>query len=474
MSVYDTLVSTAAKWPDKIAIVDSHGKLTFEGLLSETEKLKDKLICAGIERRNGVGILTQNNRYFLIALYASLGCRAVVMPIGYQTSNEITDAVVEADLHFLIAEKKNFRGSDNIRLAALEDDAFDLYSTDRRADQPTVPFISDAALMRFTSGTTGAAKCVILSHRTVLERIQAANEGLGLSADDRVLWVLPMAFHFIVSIIMYVRYGVGIVVCTDFLADTLLEKANNHHATVLYSSPLHIRLLAASKTKTDFNAMRKVISTTTGISKSVCEMFYHRFQIPVMQAFGIIEVGLPMINTRGYNDRPEAVGHPLPAFKTVILDESLHPVPAGRIGLLSVGGPGMFDGYLKPPTLAVDILKDGMFITGDYAEETPEGLIVIHGRANAMIHVLGNKVFPDEVEHVLLQYPGVQQARVYGEPHPLLGEMVVSEIIIEDISFDEEKIIKHCRNLLTSYKVPQRITQVKHIDVTGSGKIKRG
>ena len=237
---------------------------------------------------------------------------------------------------------------------------------------------------------------------------------------------------------------------------------------------MHVRLLAVDKSNTAFTTLTKVISTTTGISRATCELFYQRFHIPVMQAFGIIEVGLPMINTAGSLDHPEAVGRPLPPFKAAIFDESFNPVPAGTTGLLGLSGPGMFDGYLKPPSRAADILRNGIFITGDYAEETADGLILIHGRANAMIHVMGNKVFPDEVEEVLLQYSGVQQARVFGQPHPLLGEIVAAELVITDAGpIDEEDIINYCRMHLTSYKVPQRILLVKSIQMTGSGKTKR-
>ena len=79
-------------------------------------------------------------------------------------------------------------------------------------------------------------------------------------------------------------------------------------------------------------------------------------------------------------------------------------------------------------------------------------------------NVLGNKVFPDEVEDILLQYPGVLQARVFGQLHPFLGEIVVSELVLQDQQpFDAEDIINHCRKYLSSFKVPQRVILVQGV-----------
>ena len=95
------------------------------------------------------------------------------------------------------------------------------------AQPPLAPEIKDAAFVRFTSGTTGAAKGVVLTHRGVLERTRAANSGLGLTCEDRILWVLPMAYHFYVSIILYLEAGATVIVGPDYLAESILDAAEN-------------------------------------------------------------------------------------------------------------------------------------------------------------------------------------------------------------------------------------------------------
>jgi acyl-coenzyme A synthetase/AMP-(fatty) acid ligase len=328
--------------------------------------------------------------------------------------------------------------------------------------------------MRFTSGTTGDAKCVILSHRALWERTEAANKGLKLTSADRILWVLPMAYHFIVSILLYIRYGVGVIVCEDFLAENLLHRANDYNATVLYGAPLHIRLLARSTTKTGFTTLQRVISTTTGIDPEICKTFFERYAIPVIQALGIIEVGIPLINSSDAGRHPESVGKPMPSFKVDIVDDAFKSLPPGQVGRLAVCGPGMFDGYLSPSRSAASVLHDGMFVTGDLALQTTDGLVVIQGRTSSAIHVSGNKVFPDEIENILLEYPGVRQAKVFGQPHEVLGEVISAQVEWNgEAPFDAESIRHHCTKHLSAYKIPQHIVAESHIDVTHSGKVIR-
>jgi acyl-coenzyme A synthetase/AMP-(fatty) acid ligase len=474
-NIYNTLVHTSEVWPDHIAIADEYGTLTYAQLFEQTEFLKSLLITSGIQPGSGLVLITKNSRYFIIGLYAGVACGCVVMPLAhYQKPDEIRKAIKEARIHFIL--------SDNIELAKIGNDTKRIHDslplffscTGFDVAEKTVAFVKDAAVMRFTSGTTGDAKCVVLSHKSILERVEAANEGLQLTEDDRVIWVLPMAYHFVVSIMLYIRYGASIIICDDFLAENITERATRYNGTFLYASPMHIRLLASSKKDISIPTLRKVISTTTGISPLVCKAFEEKFKLQVSQAFGIIEIGLPIINFWKSKDHPEAVGYALPAFEVSILDNNCQAQSSGIIGLLGIKGPGMFDGYLSPPTPREKVLKEGWFITGDLASMQEDGLIEIKGRAKNVINVSGNKVFPNEVEEVINQFAGIVASKVYGQQHPLMGEIVTADIVLsEKYGFDQEVLIRYCRQMLSSFKVPQRIRIVDEIEMTGSGKIKR-
>jgi len=475
MNIYETLVHSADRWPAKVAVHDDHGTLTYRELFAQTELLRTQLANAGVTENAGVALICSNSRYFIIGLYAAAATGATVMPLApQQQPDEIRHALAEAQLHFILSDEEKFSayGVGTLITEQLPH-ALYLSTTSKSLHEPTVPFLTRVAFMRFTSGTTGTAKCVILTHQSVLERIEAANEALKITEEDNVIWVLPMAYHFVVSIVLYMRYGAAITICNDFLAEHILGKIQNHRGTFLYASPMHIRLLAATD-PVHLPSLRRVISTTTAVNPGHCRTFKEKYGLPVNQAFGIIEVGLPIINMEYAEEHPEAVGRALPAYEVAILGHDLQPLPPDTTGLLGIRGPGMFDGYLSPPTLRSNVLKNGWFITGDLASRTADGLIAIRGREKSMINVSGNKVFPDEVEAVINTYPGIIRSRVYGQNHILFGEIVVADVILrETASFQEDDLLAYCRQSLSAFKVPQRINVVTEIALTGSGKVKR-
>lgn len=475
-SVYKTLTHAAATWPDQLAIADEYGLLTYRQLYEQTELLKNFLRLAQMLPETGVALMTNNSRYFIIGLYAGIGAGAVVMPLAnFQRPEEVKKALEEARIHFILSDNPEMASlGKHVTTISLFSQPLYFSETGFDKQEKTVPFISDVAVMRFTSGTTGNAKCVILTHQTVLERVQAANEGLQLSSADRVIWVLPMAYHFVVSIILYISNGCGIIVCDDFLAENILEQAVEYKGTFLYASPMHVRLLASSKKQVPLPLLRRVVSTTTGISPLICKTFEEKYGLPVSQAFGIIEAGLPIINLRQSSEHPEAVGFGLPSFTVAILDQSFKPLPPGTTGQLAIIGPGMFDGYLSPPTRRAEVLKEGWFLTGDLASMTVDGMVEIKGRTKNVINVLGNKVFPNEVEEAINLFHGIIESKVYGLKHALMGEIVAADVMVDSKSgFDPEQLIQHCRRLLSPFKIPQRINVVGHIEMTPSGKIRR-
>ena len=204
MNVFDTLAQAARQWPDRAAIIDAAGSLDYRSLWREIESLRAQLARLEVREGQGVGVRARNGRAFVIGALAALGCGATVMPIHHQMKpDELADMLARAPLGFILDDgsspgqagapprKLELSGGLGLRFTPLDG-----------PPRPLAPGFEDAAFVRFTSGTTGAAKGVLLTHRAVIERITAANKGLGLTCEDRVLWVLPMAYHFYVSILL--------------------------------------------------------------------------------------------------------------------------------------------------------------------------------------------------------------------------------------------------------------------------------
>lgn len=476
MNVYEILKQSSEKWPDLPAIHDEYGTLTFFQLFQETEALRVDLEKRGICKGNGVGVMARNGRNFISGIFAVLGTGATVMPMSHQLKPaEVAQILKEAGLHFIMDDHSGIIPTEHPSFEiALPVGSFRLVATGVLRDIVFAPHVPNAAFIRFTSGTTGKSKGVIVSHESVLGRVDAANKALQLGPGDTVIWVLPMAYHFLVSIVLYIRFGAAIAICRDFLAQTIIGYATKYHGTLLYASPMHIRLLSNDASGASLPEMKRVISTSTGISIEICEAFKRRFGLDISQAYGIIEIGLPIINFKKSREHPDSVGQALPDYEVEILDENGTVLPPGVSGHLAIRGPGMFDAYLFPAQTREAIMRHGWFYTADYAIKTENGLIKIKGREKSMINVSGNKVFAEEVESVLDAHPAVKASRIYGVPHPLMGEIIEAEVVLhEDSMVGTEDLLHFCRLKLSTYKLPQRIRFVNDLPMTSTGKIRR-
>lgn len=476
LPVYEILRIAAEKWPNKPAVYDAVGMISFGELFMEAEKLRIELVRLGIKEGMGIGVMAGNGRHFIIGIFGAAGTGAAVMPMSPQLKRaEIDDILQEAKLHAIIDDRSSIQPLDSVEtIIPMQQGSFRFAFTHIHESVLFAPFVQQPAFIRFTSGTTGKSKGVIVSHQSVLDRVDGANKGLKLGPTDTVIWVLPMAYHFIVSVILYVRFGAAIAVAKDFLAKNIIEITNRLKGTLLYASPVQIRLLANDAGTEQMPSLIKVISTSAAISTDVCKAFKERFKLDVSQAYGIIEIGLPILNYSKSAEHPEAVGYAQPGYTVDILDADNNPVPNGTTGILGIKGPGMFDAYLVPPTLRKDVLQDGYFLTADFASKTNDGLITIEGRSKSVINISGVKVFPEEVEAVLEMIPEIKQARISSSPHPLLGQIIEGEIVLQEgAKVDVEDVLTYCKKRLSAFKAPQRLTIVDSLPMTNTGKLQR-
>ncbi|HXP62297.1 MAG TPA: AMP-binding protein [Dongiaceae bacterium] len=478
MNVFESLSQAARQWPGRPAIIDAAGSLDYRSLWREIESLRAQLARLDVRQGLGVGVQARNGRAFVIGALAALGCGATVMPIHHQLKPvELADLLARAPLGAILdggcgrgqagkTRGLELSGAAGLRFTRLEEPRV-----------PLAPTFQDAAFVRFTSGTTGTAKGVVLTHRAVLERITAANRGLKLTCEDRVLWVLPMAYHFYVSILLYLEAGAAVVVSPDCLAEGILDTASRHQATFLYATPMHVRLLTGEGSGRALPpTLKRVMSVSSRLDAETARDFLARYRAPVAQGYGIIEVGLPIMNLEEAAEHPEAIGRPLPGFEAALVDQAMRPVPAGETGQLALRGPGLFAGYLSPPRRREEVLRDGWFLTGDLAHRDNAGRIVLDGRASSVIHVAGHKVFPEEVAAVLDRHPAVLRSRVTNRPHPQLGEAVHAEVQLRHGSTAPtlEDLLRYCRRRLSDHKVPASLELVSQLELTPSGKVRHG
>ena len=326
------------------------------------------------------------------------------------------------------------------------------------------------ALIRFSSGTTGRSKGVVLSHETLLARVTACNSGLAIGTGDRVMWILPMAHHFAVSIVLYLLHGATTVLAKSHLGEDLMAELESSQATVLYAAPFHYSLLGANPHARPVPSLRMAVSTAAALPAVVAERWLAKFGIPLTQGLGIIEGGLPLLNQRDAATKPYSVGRPQSGFEIAIREPD-----ANGVGEILLRGPGMFDTYLHPWQPREEVLENGWLHTGDLGSIDEDDCVTIAGRLKSVINVAGLKCFPEEIEAVLNEQPDILESRVYAHPHPETGSVPAAEIVLRDPENPPKNIrlITHCRERLAAYKVPLKFTFVPALARTASGKIQR-
>ncbi len=450
---------------ERIALAGEEGEVTFDSLFAAADEFRNQLEQLPCFRKSGIpriGIIFPNGAAYIMVALAVLEAGACFVPVPDELTPIEREALIsETALDAIIHE-----ANAGIRLP------LDLgFAEVRECVEPAPGFPVDAfealnpAFIRFSSGTTGASKGVVLSHQSLLHRILAVNEALELKPGDRVLWTLPMAHHFAVTIILYLYHGVTTVLESSHRPERLFRMARQSRTNLLYGSPFHFAQLAQCQEAGPLPDLRLAISTASALSKEVAEAFLKRFQLPVTQALGIIEVGLPLLNTTHASHIPTALGQPLPRYLIKTSGE----------GELLIKGPGMFDAYLSPWQPRDTILQDGWFATGDLVEILADGTVIMHGRSKSVINVGGMKVFPEEIEAVLNDHPAIKQSRVFPEKHPTLGSFPCAQVILCDHHPlpTLRELRDHCRQRLAAFKIPMRLEAVSTIPLTASGKIKR-
>lgn len=453
----------------KTALVEGSRTVTYGFLAEAAARLARELAERGVRPLDRVAFICPDSIDYVLLSLAVLSLDAAIVPVAPGLMSDERAALPEQmDVHHILAESDSVpaQAGSALRGGGLSR-AFCLVPRRATRAMPDGYAAIRPAFIRFSSGTTGTSKGVVLSHETILERTEAADKGLCVTSGDTVGWVLSMSFHFVVTILLFLRRGATIVLCGDPMPGALIEALRQHPLTLLYASPIHYRLLTAASvlTPASFAALRLAVSTAVKLPVQIAQGFYERFGVRLAEAYGIIEVGLPFIG-RPQEHAPEGfLGKPLPDYAVRLASD----------GEVLLRGKGLFDAYFSPWQPRPECQSDGWFHTGDVGEFSEDGSLRLVGRRKAVINFSGMKIFPQEVEEVLNQHPAVAESLVYGEPHPEYGQLPCAKVVWrEEVSpFDETALRVFCRSRLALHKTPQAFYRVTGLPKTASGKLCR-
>jgi long-chain acyl-CoA synthetase len=475
MNIVELIRKETAATQSRVAIIDGENSITYAQLLSRAVDLSTQMQSHGLAAGQRIAFHCRDGIDYVLGALALLEADAAVVPIAEALSaDESRQTIERMDVHGIVSHTSLARGDWAIGAQIVGPFHFRPRVTTASAELDERCRAIDAAFIRFSSGTTGESKGVVLSHRSIQERTDAANRGLAVSEQDQILWVLAMSHHFVVSILLFLRRGATIIVANQFFPFSVVQAAIAHPITMIYGSPVHYDLLARSDSvpPAALKNVRLAISTSMKMPRDISARFAAKFGFAPAEAYGIIEIGLPFINTQPGNDSAGTVGKILPDYQLQVSE----PNQAG-VGEVLIRGGGMFDAYFSPWKTRDQIAPDGWFDTGDLGRLDDEGRLWLVGRSKTVLVCAGMKVFPEEVEEVINWMPGVRESRVFGREHPQFGQVPIAQIVLTGGAADGAAILSglrnHCCRHLAAYKVPVEFLQVNSLPKTASGKIAR-
>ena len=347
--------------------------------------------------------------------------------------------------------------------------------------------LDNIAFLQYTGGTTGISKGAILLHRNILANVIQIETWLEPGLKDAkveqlvFLCALPLTHIFALTAcaLLGMRKG-GLLILVPNPRDIsgfikmLIKHPNINifpgvntlfHALIHRPEFLHVKLPNLLVT----------IGGGMAVQKKTADLWQKLTGIPIAQGYGLSETSpVVCVNTPLVNSFNGTIGMPVPSTDVIILDDDGVELPNGTPGEICIKGPQVMAGYWNQAEETKRFITvDGFFKSGDIGILDDEGFITIVDRKKDMIVVAGFKVFPNEVEEVISQIPGVRECAVIGASHRKLGEIVKAYIVKDDKHLTEAKVIQFCKEQMTSYKRPRKIIFVHDLPKSNVGKILR-
>ena len=345
----------------------------------------------------------------------------------------------------------------------------------------SMPRPQDAALLAYTSGTTGRPKGVPLTHRQLAASINSAMAAWRWSGDDVLVHALPLYHqHGLGGLHAALIAGGTVHIRSKFTAADLAQSIGDTQASVLFAVPtIYQALVNAELPAERLRTLRLAVCGSAPLSPVLAERLPRLLgRLPLVR-YGTTESGLNVSNPLD-TPRGETIGVPLPGVLTRIrtADPQAGPGAAdfGVDGEIQLRGPQVFAGYWQDPAATeAAFTTDGWFRTGDIGAVDPvTGHLMIRGRTKEMIITGGLNVYPAEVEIALELHPSVSEAAVAGLPDDRWGEQVTAWVVLRDgHGLDEAGLIAHAHTVLTGYKCPKRVFRVTSLPRNHLGKIIR-
>ena len=339
----------------------------------------------------------------------------------------------------------------------------------------------DLALLQYTGGTTGKPKGVMLTHYNLVSNVQMCTAWLHKLEKNQevVLGVLPFFHVYGMTTVMNlsVMYGSKMILMPKFDAEEVLKTIQKLKPTLFPGAPtIYIGLLNhPNLEKYDLSSIEACISGSASLPVDVQQRFEKVTGGRLVEGYGLTETSpVTHANFIWGNRVHGSIGVPWPDTEAKIVKEgTTEELPIGEIGEIAVRGPQVMKGYWNREEDTKKVLKeDGWLLTGDMGRMDEEGYFYVEDRKSDMIIAGGFNIYPREVEEVLFEHTGIQEAAVIGVPDAYRGETVKAVIVPKKgEKLDEKQLNRYCRKNLAPYKVPRIYEFREELPKTIVGKV---
>ena len=342
---------------------------------------------------------------------------------------------------------------------------------------------SDTAFLQYTGGTTGVAKGAMLTHGNMVANVQQLAAWMGRDLQDgKEVYVCPLPLYHVYALassLVFLRMGAHAILITNPRdMPAFIHDLKKYPCTAIIGVNTLYRALmdAPAFAEINFRQLKMANAGGMAVQRVVAERWKKATSVPLVEAYGLTETSPGAIaNPLDIADWTGTIGMPIPSTQAVILDEDDRELPVGEVGEICLRGPQVMAGYWQhPEETAAVFTPDGWLRTGDMGFMDARGYFKITDRKKDMIVVSGFKVFPNQIEDVVVMHPGVAEAAAIGAPDERSGEVVKIIVVKKDLLLTADDLMAHCRKHLTGYKVPKIIEfRDEPLPKTAIGKILR-
>ena len=503
--VHSFLEDSAARFPDKKALFVSGKWHTYKELNSRTNKIAHSFLRRGLKKGDRVALFIENSPEYVVSYYAVLKAGGTTVALNTEsTADDVAYIVRDCGVRFLVTGHRlmartlsSFPANKPAPLEAVfvwhglkeegaEGPGFSVIPLPEAleagpADNPGVSLIDlDIASIVYTSGSTGKPRGAVLSHLNIVANTRSIADYLELTADDRIMVVLP--FHYIYGkSLLNTHFFVGgsVVVDNRFLyPQVILQTMREQEVTGFAGVPSTFTILLnrSSLKSSKFPRLRYLTQAggamVPSVQKQVAEAFAPA-RLFIMYGATEASARLSYLDPADLPRKWGSIGKAIPNVELFVADKRGNRLPAGEEGEIVARGSNLMSGYWNHPEETKKVLRNGLYYSGDIGRMDDEGFLYVVGRSKDMIKIGGNRVSPKEIEEALHEHPAIVEAAVIGVADEVLGEAPKAFIVVKKGAGKNilEELPHFLQKHLAVYKIPKLYEIRDSLPKNDSGKI---